>query len=294
MRFLRSTLILFTLSLAIRHVHSQQPQCWYPDGKTLANDTPCNVSANVSSCCLPSLLCLDNGLCFGHGVVSRGSCTDKSWGPECPQYCNASNTNGGEVMTVCQVSSHTWTCGANNSDCAYDRNTFTMPQGAGFMLRPAQVVGSDQAAQGLLIEPTSTLTLGASSIGASTVTVTAQPRMRGCKKYSAADMAGVAMGIGLPLLVALGAALMLNPGMHRRLQRNDPAANSDGEQLVASPRKSDWSALSRPTDVPLSDTSMPHRAFASARTASHEMDTEQEIGEMDESRERHELEAHKT
>ena len=31
---------------------------------------------------------MDNGLCFGGGLVSRGSCTDKSWeNPECTGFC---------------------------------------------------------------------------------------------------------------------------------------------------------------------------------------------------------------
>ena len=62
--------------------------CYYPDGITESPDVPCNQSAvdagGHTSCSGADALCLDNGLCFGYGIVSRGSCTDTSWGEECP------------------------------------------------------------------------------------------------------------------------------------------------------------------------------------------------------------------
>lgn len=65
--------------------------CWYPDGSTPAPDTPCNQTAvdngQTSACCGADAMCMDNGLCFGKGIVSRGSCTDKNWGEPCTQYC---------------------------------------------------------------------------------------------------------------------------------------------------------------------------------------------------------------
>lgn len=62
--------------------------CWYPDGKTLASDTACNPNATVSACCGSASYCLNEGLCITGGVVTRGSCTDKTWGSaECAQFC---------------------------------------------------------------------------------------------------------------------------------------------------------------------------------------------------------------
>ena len=64
--------------------------CYFPDGSAATRDTPCRAlsSNQASACCGYSDLCLDNGLCYGHGVVSRGTCTDQSWqSGECAQTC---------------------------------------------------------------------------------------------------------------------------------------------------------------------------------------------------------------
>lgn len=70
--------------------------CYYPDGFTIAPlHTPCNTSASdtpqsASSCCrnYANAYCVSNGLCYDEGVLSRGSCTDKTWkSPSCPQVC---------------------------------------------------------------------------------------------------------------------------------------------------------------------------------------------------------------
>lgn len=68
--------------------------CYYPDGSVASNDSPCrssSVGEGPSACCDPADICLNNGLClaqWGGEVISRGSCTDRSWqSPACSQYC---------------------------------------------------------------------------------------------------------------------------------------------------------------------------------------------------------------
>lgn len=62
--------------------------CYYPDGKTISKDVPCDSSASGSSCCGSDSFCLAGGLCYSGGLVTRGSCTDKNWGsPACAGYC---------------------------------------------------------------------------------------------------------------------------------------------------------------------------------------------------------------
>lgn len=78
MATLRLIALAWTLTIFFSSIYAQ---CYYPDGVTLAPDQPCNSSGSVSTCCGSSAQCLDNGLCFGRGAVSRGSCTDKNWGP---------------------------------------------------------------------------------------------------------------------------------------------------------------------------------------------------------------------
>jgi hypothetical protein len=61
--------------------------CYYPDG-SLAPDTPCTTTSGHAACCGPAATCLDDGLCFHRGILSRGSCTDENWESEaCAGYC---------------------------------------------------------------------------------------------------------------------------------------------------------------------------------------------------------------
>lgn len=61
--------------------------CYYPDGSE-SNHVACRSSGSEASCCDASQVCMDNGLCFGDGIMSRGSCTDKDWNSqECSQFC---------------------------------------------------------------------------------------------------------------------------------------------------------------------------------------------------------------
>ena len=68
--------------------------CYFPDGSVSPHDSPCQSSSmgdRPSACCDPADTCLNNGLClaqWGGEVISRGSCTDRSWqSPACSQYC---------------------------------------------------------------------------------------------------------------------------------------------------------------------------------------------------------------
>ena len=68
---------------------SSAQQCYFPNASP-STDIPCG-SSGASSCCGSSEFCMDNGLCFGGGLVSRGSCTDKTWNSEaCAGYCKTS------------------------------------------------------------------------------------------------------------------------------------------------------------------------------------------------------------
>lgn len=68
--------------------------CWFPDGVTQAqSDVACDSNAETSACCGPNSFCLSNGLCYIDGAVSRGSCTDKNWGPGCSEFCADGKNN---------------------------------------------------------------------------------------------------------------------------------------------------------------------------------------------------------
>lgn len=77
---------LLAIDLFVASAVSQT--CYFPDGTTVSTDVACNNTAAASSCCLTGSFCLDNGLCFGGGTVSRSSCTDSTWASEaCSSYC---------------------------------------------------------------------------------------------------------------------------------------------------------------------------------------------------------------
>lgn len=70
-------------------------KCFYPDGTLSSSDTPCSTEGH-SSCCNADSYCMDNGLCFGGGIVSRGSCTDETWGSDaCAGFCKTGEEERG-------------------------------------------------------------------------------------------------------------------------------------------------------------------------------------------------------
>lgn len=66
--------------------------CFYPSGDFAHGDNSYFPSMDVSPC---PFECEDwtNGLCFDKKteMLSRGSCTDRSWGSPCPQCCTESS-----------------------------------------------------------------------------------------------------------------------------------------------------------------------------------------------------------
>lgn len=74
---------------------ANEQTCYFPDGSVSPRDTPCHspsIGDGASACCASSDICLSNALCLGQtgaALISRGTCTDKTWqNPECPQYCS--------------------------------------------------------------------------------------------------------------------------------------------------------------------------------------------------------------
>jgi len=132
--------------------------------------------------------------------VTRGSCTDKTWGSEaCAGYCKTVDTSSQVVITPCTSgdSSNTFVCGLNTTDCQTDTNTFSLPSDMGIVLRPnqiAQLVGSSLES--------------ATPSGAATA-----------EGFTAGALAGVAVGVALPLLVALGVIFYLLRREQRRFSK---------------------------------------------------------------------------
>ncbi|KAK4631543.1 hypothetical protein CLAFUW4_02486 [Fulvia fulva] len=182
-------------------------QCYYPDGITSqANDVPCNASAAVSPCCNKQDMCLDNGLCLHGGGISRGSCTEQSWGQDCPQWCKEVNNASGIALLPCSPFGNVFSCQWGSCD-----TSFPVKGTSAAILRDAQVkpLGSTAAialsATDILSAASATGT--ASNSTSSQSTATRNPNV----KYTSGDMAAVGAGIGVPLLTALLGAIFLLP-----------------------------------------------------------------------------------
>ncbi|KAM3420293.1 hypothetical protein BST61_g3578 [Cercospora zeina] len=86
--------------------------CYYPNGDVARTDASC--SSDAGACCPLGWECLSNGLCYleDEDYYGRYTCTDRSWGGDCPQYCTSNNTAAGnEAIVLCSDGS--WCCDKN-------------------------------------------------------------------------------------------------------------------------------------------------------------------------------------
>jgi len=233
MPFLVSTWrALPTLFLFIAFAKAQS--CYFPDGKTVATgDVLCPSNGTEASCCPSNSFCLDNGLCYGRGLVTRSSCTDATWGsPACAEYCKpgevyrqnvvgdwnspliygryAESTGSAIDLTPCSSdgASNTFVCGINTTACQRDSNTFVMAGAGGLSLRADQVATILQSV--LAATPSATASTAQ-------ITVTATPSAAASGLHTSTDMVALGCGLGLPMLLALCTALLL---LHRERQKH--------------------------------------------------------------------------
>ncbi|KAK8242632.1 hypothetical protein IWZ00DRAFT_556129 [Phyllosticta capitalensis] len=199
--------------------------CWYPDGSTVTTDAPCNTTAaangDATACCGAEALCMANGLCYDWGILSRGSCTDSSWGEGCAQYCTTRSPTTGERVLACSVvdgdiTQNTFACDGTN--CSDSSDYFTVTSNSLVLARPTQlaslasVVGAEVVTTAITSTISSASSTGSATVAASaTVTEScpADQREGADGAFSSGEMAGVGVGVGVPLLLAFLAALWL-------------------------------------------------------------------------------------
>ncbi|KAA8651628.1 hypothetical protein EYZ11_004901 [Aspergillus tanneri] len=132
-------LLLLALQGLFQSANADTRICRFPGGK-VTDDVPCTSNQNTH-CCSPSSICLDNGYCYNIARqpfgISRGTCTDESWGKNCPQECIDADkkTNKGSpiVAFTTQGDDQLYCCGglswdANKKamDCAGGADPFTL------------------------------------------------------------------------------------------------------------------------------------------------------------------------
>lgn len=179
--------------------------CFFPDGSA-SKHTPCSTAGH-SSCCSADSFCLDNGLCYGGGIVSRGSCTDKTWGSDaCAGSCRTESPDASIAITPCtnDGDNSTFTCGISSTNCQDSSKTFPLSGGNSLVLRPSQIASLIQPA--LESSTTTPSHLAASSNPANATTM-----------YTSSQMAGLGCGLGLPLTFLLTVALCM---LHKEKQKH--------------------------------------------------------------------------
>lgn len=233
------------------------PTCYFPDGSVASRDTPCNsyaTSYGASACCAYQDVCLDNHLCIaqsGAEVISRGSCTDRTWqSSECCQYCAdgnrplvqiyrniqpSSRNDSANIVYGCyepqqwhrytsiNINGHPLFCcsqvDASNDTCMVGTEGSTAP----FFIQAGLVIvnrtsGSTSLDNANTISATVTVTATATASALSSSSTKTAPSFSSSSK-SVAIGAGVGGLLGLGLIVALG--LLWIQRKHKRSLRND-------------------------------------------------------------------------
>jgi len=197
----------FSAAILLIFLSAQQGRaqsCYYPDGETLSEDVVCDATGADSACCPSNSFCLAGGLCVAGGVVSRGSCTDQTWGsPACAGYCKTVNRNAEVAITPCSTDtdSNTFACGLSG-DCSAD--TFSLPTDTGLLLRPSQIAALVGSLSGPSSIPTESICPSSAD---------------GDGGFSTAALAGVGAGVGVPLLLALVIAIVMLQKEKRRFSK---------------------------------------------------------------------------
>ncbi|EEQ92465.1 hypothetical protein RJZ56_005092 [Blastomyces dermatitidis] len=132
-------LVATLLSFCAIGVRCQGRMCYALDGTEYPFDVPC-TNDEVTVCCNSKDICMSNGLCYlqgSHGsVLSRGSCTDKNWGPGCFAPCSSYHRHIGFpiVNFGFQGKDSKYCCGGfeivdGKVGCLNGDSTFSLPPG---------------------------------------------------------------------------------------------------------------------------------------------------------------------
>ena len=123
-------------------------------------------------------------------------------------------------FTPCDAVDFTFPCNVNESACRDANPPFYVPKGSGIILRGDQVgpLEANGASVAILVEPTTTLFPAKGSSDKTKVTITATSTITSGGGFTAADVAGAAVGVGAPLLVAMLCMGIVIIGQRHRLK----------------------------------------------------------------------------
>ncbi|KAL5362706.1 hypothetical protein BJX96DRAFT_154437 [Aspergillus floccosus] len=130
-------LCLLTL-LATAAAVDRNATCYFVNGQIADQDVPCNLSAEISTCCNKNDICLSNGLCYlqysSSPSLSRGSCTDQDWSGDCAKAKPCARWSTGNGYRVVNAIGSQYCCGSvvsitdSTIECEKDR-TFQVTKG---------------------------------------------------------------------------------------------------------------------------------------------------------------------
>ncbi|CAK1363249.1 unnamed protein product [Cercospora beticola] len=175
--------------------------CYYPNGDVARTDASC--SSDGGACCPLNWECLSNGLCYLENAdyYGRYTCTDRSWGGDCPQYCTSNNTAAGnEAIMWCPDGS--WCCDKNRDPnkptcCDWDDkeeidvpNFSTIASIASIPKSPSAVPAFTRDSTSAAKPTTSDDATKPSSSRQSTTTATSQPPSTITSRVTSSDSTG--------------------------------------------------------------------------------------------------------
>ncbi|PGH06537.1 hypothetical protein GX51_02362 [Blastomyces parvus] len=214
-------LVAALLSFCAIGVRCQSRMCYALDGTEYPFDVPC-TNNEVTTCCNDKDICMSNGLCYlqgNHGfVLSRGSCTDKNWGPGCTAPCSKYNRHIGFpiINFGFEAENSKYCCGGleyvdGNLVCMNGDPAFKLPPGSG-ILGVAGLVNTTSAAPSPSSTASTTAT-GTNTDLSPTATTTStdpgskEPNTSPGSTCPAPRDTVIGVGVGVPLGVIAIAAL---------------------------------------------------------------------------------------
>ncbi|KAL6230367.1 hypothetical protein BDW75DRAFT_73944 [Aspergillus navahoensis] len=218
--------------------------CYNLDASEASDHVPCGTGETVN-CCHEDDVCMSNGLCYQQGnrgmVLSRGSCTDESWGEGCYAPCSEYNRDTGMTIVNLRFGDEPeYCCGSVNTQRGdsddYDDGEgscqfggpFTIPTGTVIQgvagLSSTLIPHSDGKGEG---EDEDDHTEGSSDSNSHSGSQTSPPMT---------TPLAIALGVGIPLgLVLMGFVLWAIWERRRRQLRDEEAERVFGVNGMALP-----------------------------------------------------------
>ncbi|KAL8648639.1 MAG: hypothetical protein Q9226_005907 [Calogaya cf. arnoldii] len=254
---LRSVLVIYSLLFAYA-----SSTCYHDSGTIAEDYIPCNASAiGTTHCCANGHTCLSTGLCLvsWDTSVNTGSCTDRSWDSEaCFRMCPGAL---GALNTLYRCDENQWCCslGGNTTTCCQDPNVELFKPNS--VNDPSRVMGGSAFVPGYTIAPVAALKAVESSNGsesASDKSVSDESASQASGECPASgDDAmkaglGAGLGIGMPLIAALGTLLFFllrEKRINRELRQNTGVITGVPDVQAHHPRTNNSEKYNNPQEL---------------------------------------------